>query len=103
VKKVLISPSARLDLLEIDLQTLDLFGYDQSEATVGEFQRVFQLLADHPELGEACPEVSPPGKTLRMWTVLKRFVIIYEDAGSVVKIVRIVDGAQDLPRLFSNE
>lgn len=63
MKTTILSPSARLDLLEIDLRTIELFGYDQSAFTAEEFRRVFRMLAENPELGQIRKDVSPAGKS----------------------------------------
>jgi toxin ParE1/3/4 len=103
VKPVILSPSARLDLLEIDLQTFELFGYEQSIATEDEFKRVFAMLSANPELGQVREDLSTPGKAFRMWIVLRRFVVVYEDTPESLRIIRIVDGARDLPSLLEPE
>ena len=103
MKTTILSPSARLDLLEIDLQTIELFGYDQSVATAEEFRRVFRMLAENPELGQIRKDLSPAEKSFRIWTVLRRFVVVYEDTTEALRIVRIVDGAQDLPAVLAEE
>lgn len=82
------------------MQTIELFGYDQAVAAATEFQRVFQMLSENPELGEVRQDISTPGKSFRLWTVLGRFVIVYEDADDLLSIVRIVDGARDLSSLM---
>jgi plasmid stabilization system protein ParE len=103
VKTTVLSPSVRLDLLEIDLHTFELFGYDQSVTSADEFRRVFRMLAENPELGQIREDVSPAGRSFRIWTVLRRFVVVYEYSAEALRIVRIVDGSRDLPAVLTEE
>jgi plasmid stabilization system protein ParE len=53
------------------------------------------MLAENPALGQIREDVSPAGKSFRIWIVLRRFVVVYEDSQEALRIVRIVDGARD--------
>ena len=35
------------------------------------------MLAENPELGQIRKDVSPAEKSFRIWTVLRRFVVVY--------------------------
>lgn len=56
----------------------------------------FQLLADNPFIGRERTELGDDLRSLRV----ENYVIIYRPADSGVAIVRVVNGARDISRLF---
>lgn len=54
------------------------------------------LLGEHPQIGEARPEIA---KDLRKWTV-EPYVMLYRITDDAVEIVRVVHGARNLTALF---
>ncbi len=78
MKRVDLSRSARSDFLSIDLQTIHLFGFEQSIRLAAEFEEALQALAANPFLGHERSDLSPAGRSFRYWVVQKRFVIVYE-------------------------
>jgi len=57
----------------------------------------FRLLADHPEIGRARPDIAP---AFRMLPVLN-YLVLYKVANDRIEIVRVVHGARSLEILFS--
>lgn len=57
-----LSRSAELDLDEIDLQTIELFGFDQADKTDAAFEKAFRGLAEMPTIGHRRDDLCPPGR-----------------------------------------
>ena len=89
--RVFPSPEARADLLEIREFSLDRFGPDVADAYFLGFDEAFDLLANHPRIGEARPKL---GKGIRC-LVHQRHRIFYRVDGEVILIVRVVHHARD--------
>jgi toxin ParE1/3/4 len=53
-------------------------------------------LGDHPEIGQARPDLAPG---MRHWPV-PPFLILYRIDDAALTVVRVVHGARDLPSLF---
>jgi toxin ParE1/3/4 len=51
-----------------------------------------RLLAEHPRLGRARPEIQPEARSI----VIERWLALYRIAEDGVQIVRIIDGARDI-------
>jgi plasmid stabilization system protein ParE len=73
-----LSRSADLDLDEIDLRTIELFGFEQAEKLDAAFYKAFHKLADLPQIGHRRSDLDPPGREFLYWTVLRRFLIVYQ-------------------------
>jgi toxin ParE1/3/4 len=67
-----------------------------ADRMVTRFYAAEDLLGEHPEIGEARPEIA---RDLRKWTVAP-YVIFYRIAADAVEIVRFIHGAQDFSALF---
>ena len=61
------------------------------------FDKAFDLLERLPRAGRERPDLGRPG--LRSIPV-SQYIVVYRVKGTVVRIVRVVHGARDLPRLF---
>lgn len=92
--EVFPSLAARADLLEIREYSIEQFGGDVADNYFLGFDEAFDLLADHPLIGAARPEL---GKGIRC-LVHQRHRIFYYLEGDVVLIVRIVHHARDARR-----
>lgn len=57
------------------------------------------LLADHPLLGPARPDIAPDLRYL----VADNYLILYRLAGADVEVVRVLHGARNLSALFEND
>ena len=102
MSRFLLSPSAELDLDEIDLQTIEVFGFSQAWRTATAFRDALQSLADEPGIGHRREGLDPPGWTFRYFTVLRRFVIVYQPSTEGIRVARILDGSRDLPGLLGD-
>jgi len=101
VKKwVELTDLAEQDVVEIDLQTIELFGLGQSTRTTEKFDDAFKLLGENPFIGRAREDLSPRRHHYRTWPVLGRFVIVYEVTDEIVSIVRVIDGTRDLKSIL---
>jgi toxin ParE1/3/4 len=58
----------------------------------------FLLLADHPGLGPARPDIAPD---LRYFPV-RRYLILYRQITDGIELVRVVHGARDVPTLMAD-
>jgi plasmid stabilization system protein ParE len=101
VSEVVLSRSARSDLISIDWQTLEKFGVTQSLRTEAAFRQAFESLTMNPLMGEERGDLSPPGRTFRLWVVLKRFLIVYRPSADGIRVARILDGTRDLPNVLA--
>jgi toxin ParE1/3/4 len=65
-------------------------------------ERAFERLLDMPELGECRSFKNRKLEGLRMWPVpgFSNFLIFYRVTQRSVQIVRILHGAQDIPRVL---
>lgn len=69
-----------------------------ADRLIGEFDRKFQLLADHPKMGRARPAILPGIRSLPVGN----YVIFFVEEGEGVKIVRVLHGARNLEALDFN-
>jgi toxin ParE1/3/4 len=54
-----VSPRAHRDLSDIWDFTAAQWGSDQAELYIRDIQRVFELIADQPQLARSCDEIRP--------------------------------------------
>ena len=89
------SPGAREDLHGIWSQV----ARDNGPVAAGrKWDRIEQraaLLADHPEMGPARPEIGDDARHL----VFERWLILYRKTAGGIEVIRIVDGVRDLIKL----
>ncbi|MEL6348621.1 MAG: type II toxin-antitoxin system RelE/ParE family toxin [Myxococcota bacterium] len=98
-----LSRSAELDLDEIDLQTIERFGFDQADKTSATFLEAMHTLAATPEMGQLRPDLDPPGRTFRYWTVLRRFLIVYLPVQDGIRVARIINASRDLRAVLNRD
>ena len=91
-----LSPAAEDDLAEIDLRTIERFGFVQSERTEAAFYDAFKSLAAEPLSGHRREDLDPPGRQFLYKTVLRRFMIVYHPTPEGIRVARVVDGTRDL-------
>jgi toxin ParE1/3/4 len=89
------SPALR-DLLQIAAELEEKAGPRTSSEWIDSFERQILKLQDTPLIGQRDDAVGG-----RRRLVASPYLIIYELAAEEIRIVRIVHGARDLPRLFS--
>lgn len=91
-----ISPLARADLLQHEAAAAERFGNLQAARLIDAFQEAVETLTDNPMIGHLREDLSPPGQSLRYWSVKRRFLIVYRPRKNGVEIARVFDGAQDV-------
>ena len=92
---LIILPSADLDLFEIwDYIAGDSF--KQADKMSAEFNRVFLLLAQNPEMGRTRDELK---EELRSFAV-GNYIIFYQSLQEGIQVVRVLHGAMDIPEIF---
>jgi plasmid stabilization system protein ParE len=103
MNRLILSRSAELDLDEIDLYTVEHFGFAQAERTEAAFHETLSAIADNPGAGHSRPELDPPGRSFLYVTVLRRYLIVYAASDRGVRVARILDGSRDLHGLLSKD
>ena len=71
--------------------------FDNADKVELEIQKAIRLLGDFPNIGHHRNDVSNP--SYRFWSVHK-YLIAYRVRGRRVTIVRVVQGARNIRRLF---
>ena len=90
----IVSPLAENDLVEIGL----FIARDKplaAEAFIAKIEEQFQLLADHPGLGETQTAL---GKGVRRLT-LGNYLIFFRHREETVEILRVLQGSRDIRSL----
>ena len=93
--RITLTPRARVDIDDIWLHV----ALDRPAAADRLIDRIvtrLQVLADHPQLGPARPEIAPEARVV----VVGAYLALYRVVGAHVEIVRIVHGARELKGLF---
>jgi len=94
MKRYKLMPAAEEDLAGIIQQISE----DRPRAALKVFGRIHaaaQRLADMPNIGHLCEDITD--KPVRFWAV-HSWLIVYRPDRRPLEILRIVHGAQDLPR-----
>jgi len=94
-----LSDAADRDLLAIAVASEERFGINQATGTINTIEQQMEWLGENPGLGHRRDDLTPD-RDIRYWTVLRRFVILYRPAPTPIRIVRIVDGARDIPAIL---
>ena len=63
-----------------------------------EFDRVSQVYANQPEMGDVRDDLEPPG--LRSFLFRKRYVAIYRPLANGIDVLRVFDATGDYVRRF---
>jgi toxin ParE1/3/4 len=95
MKRLVFTPAAREDLLTIGLYIADDNPH-RAETFVAELEAKARHLAEWPGSHPARDDISPG---LRV-AAHGRYLLLYRDLDDEVRIVRVVHGARDLPRMF---
>src|SRR4051812_43635246 len=98
IPKVINSPEAELDLLEIwlfiaehDITAADRFLSNMEART--------QVLLLHPEMGRQREELLPTLRSIPEG----RYIVFYRIAGTNIEIVRVLHGSRDIENMFSDD
>ena len=92
---VAILPSAHLDLFDI----WDYIATDsraQADKMSEEFDRVFSLIDENPEIGRVRDELEA---NLRSFPV-RHYVVFYSAVRGGIEVLRVLHGARDIPDQF---
>jgi toxin ParE1/3/4 len=92
--KLILTPAARGDMVEIDEWGYQQFGKEVADSYSRKLHSAFDQLAEYPQSGKAAPEY---GKTYRC-LVHRKHRIFYAVERDVVRIVRVLHHAQDARR-----
>jgi toxin ParE1/3/4 len=93
--KVRYSRLARKDLLDIWRYIESRNSEAIADRVCDRINETCRLLAQHPRLGRARPEVAEGARSL----VIERWLAFYRLVPDGVQVVRIVDGARDLAEI----
>lgn len=97
--QVLFAARARADFEDIWLQVALNNGARLADGIIDRIERRTAMLARHPDMGPARPEIGERARSL----LIERWLILYRVDADAVRIIRIVDGARDLKRLAFDE
>ena len=90
-----VSLQARRDLRDIE-EFISDYNPVAADQLLARIDDQFQLLADNPFMGRERAELGDNLRSLRV----ENYVIIYRPADSGVEVVRVINGARDINRLF---
>ncbi len=91
-----LSLQAELDINVLFDYTEKEFGFDQAITYVSEFEPIFHLLIENPELGKVRDEIKPGLRSIPK----DSHVIFYRIMRNHIRIVRILHSSQDVHRYF---
>ena len=91
-----LSPEADQDISEIFDYTVDEFGIDQAVSYVSQFDVLFEQLVDNSELGRKRLEIRAELRSITQ----ESHVVFYRILKDRIRIVRVLHGSRDLPKLF---
>ena len=83
--------AAEADLVEAWLQVADDGGKDRADEYISRLQEICELIASQPSMGVDRPDIA---KGVRSFPV-DRYVIYYEQHGSILSVLRVWHTAQD--------
>ncbi|AWB49856.1 type II toxin-antitoxin system RelE/ParE family toxin [Gemmobacter aquarius] len=89
-RPVQLRPLAEADLAEIWDHTLAEWGSRQAEAYLAGLGKIFDLLAEHPEIARLRTEFVPP---LRLHPYRAHLIIF--QSGETLEVIRVVHGRTD--------
>ncbi len=95
MKRLIFTPAARDDLITIGIYIADDTP-TRAESFIAELEAKARHLAEWPRSYPARDDISPGLRA----AVHGRYLLLYRDLEDEVRVVRIVHGARDLPRIF---
>jgi plasmid stabilization system protein ParE len=95
--RVLLSPAARRDLLDIGAYLWLHAGAKTAARWIERLERKTLSLSESPFIGAADPELGG-----RRRLVVRPYLVVYrvDEPVQLIRIVRIIHGARDAPALF---
>jgi len=103
MNRIVFSEAARDDRRAITNYTIEHFGLDQARRLRDAFERTLATIAETPSIGRTSQELDPPGRTLRSFVLMKRFIIVYEVRDEVIHVARLLHGARNLAAELDRE
>jgi toxin ParE1/3/4 len=94
----ILAPSTIRDLDRLSQYFLET-NVEAGERLFKTLDRQFYNLTQFPNLGKLYPHLDPNIRGL----LVEKYIIFYRVTEIQVEIVRVVDGRQDLTKLFTNE
>lgn len=94
-----VTAKAKADLEMIARYLLEHAGESVAHAVLNEMHRDIALLALFPQLAPRRPH---PLANARIWPRYP-YLIVYADRGQTIRILRVLHGARDLPRLLDED
>ena len=95
--RLVIQPQAERDMLSIGEHLEAAAGRATAQKWIGAFERAMLALEDNPYLGTESEFIGAGRRRL----VVRPYLIVYRiDGPKSVRILRVIDGRRDLPRLF---
>ena len=91
-----LTPEADQDLITIWHYTCENWGSEQANAYLGQLERRFNDLADHPGLGKSCDEIRKGYRCLHEG----RHLIFYRSNRKRIEIVRVLHDRMDIANLL---
>ncbi len=101
-----ITPKADADLDEIADSLVDHAGLDFGLRFIAQAYRRFELLSTQPEMGWPCRVQHKQLSLARVFTMeqpFEKYLIFYQPNDLQIKILRVLHGAQDLPKRLAEE
>ncbi|GLH78043.1 hypothetical protein SSBR45G_29510 [Bradyrhizobium sp. SSBR45G] len=100
MREVRLSKLAQGDLLAIWRRLAEDNGPAAADQWIDRIERRCQQLVSFPQSGPARPDIAFDARML----VIRRWLVLYRIEGSGVRIMRVIDAAQDLGEIdFSSE
>jgi toxin ParE1/3/4 len=96
ISAYILSRETEHDLEAIFDYTEQQFGVDQAAAYLSELEECFKQLIANPKLGRERTEIRVGLRSL----VLKHHVVFYRIGDNHIRIVRILHGSRDFPKLL---
>lgn len=93
--RVLFSPAARNDLLDIWAHLAE-YSHDTADAWVARIIETADVLASFPYLGRIRTELSGDPHSI----AIESFVLFYEVKPRFIRVLRVLHGSRDIPSLF---
>ena len=90
--QVVYSALARADLADIWWHIANNGGLAIADQVIDWIERRTAMLARHPEMGPARPDLAVDARSL----VVERWLVLYRVLDEQVQVMRVVDGARDL-------
>ena len=98
MSRYLLTETAEGELEEILDFIAERDGKERAETVLVRFLDVFENLASSPGIGHHKHDLT--GEALRWWPVF-RFLVLYDPEVEPLVVMRILHGARDLNRIFS--